>query len=112
MGVLQTEFQFELPKGYVDERGHLHKNGTMRLATARDELDPLRDIRVKENEAYFTVVVLSRVITKLGSVSQITSNVIENLFVEDLAYLQSFYQAINFGGNGAEQLPFEVSGGE
>jgi hypothetical protein len=111
MGVLQTEFQFELPKGYVDERGNLHKKGTMRLATARDELDPLRDIRVKENEAYFTVVVLSRVITKLGNLSQTTSNVIENLFVEDLAYLQSFYQAINFGGNGAEPLPFEVSGG-
>lgn len=106
---LQTEFEFELPKGYVDERGTLHRRGIMRLATARDELDPLRDLRVKENEAYFTVVVLARVITKLGSLSQVTANVIESLFVEDLAYLQNLYQAINFGGDEAA-LPFEVSG--
>jgi len=105
---LQTEFSFQLPKGYVDERGNLHREGTMRLATARDELDPLRDLRVKDNEAYFTVVVLARVITKLGSLPQVTTNVIENLFVEDLAYLQSFYQAINFGGDGAEAAPFPV----
>jgi hypothetical protein len=82
----------------------------MRLATARDELDPLRDIRVKDNEAYFTIVVLARVITKLGSLSQVTANVVENFFVEDLAYLQSFYQAINFGGEGAEPVPFQVQG--
>lgn len=107
---LQTEFPFELPKGYVDERGNLHREGIMRLATARDELDPLRDIRVKENEAYFTIVVLSRVITKLGTLPQITGNVIENLFVEDLAYLQSFYQMINFGGDEAAVAPFAVSG--
>jgi hypothetical protein len=108
MAGLQTEYQFELPKGYVDERGTLHRSGIMRLATARDELDPLRDIRVKENDAYFTVVVLSRVIVKLGSLPQVTTNVVENLFVEDLAYLQSFYQAINFGGDGVEQAPFEA----
>jgi hypothetical protein len=107
---LQTEFAFELPKGYVDERGNLHREGVMRLATARDELDPLRDIRVKENDAYFTVVVLARVITKLGGLSQVTTGVIENLFVEDLAYLQSFYQAINFGGNGADAAPFPSAG--
>jgi hypothetical protein len=108
-GGLQTEFEFELPKGYVDERGTLHKKGIMRLATARDELDPLRDLRVKDNEAYFTIVVLARVITKLGSLSQVTAGVVESLFVEDLAYLQSFYQAINFGGDEAI-APFGVSG--
>jgi hypothetical protein len=106
---LQTEYEFELPKGYVDERGSLHKRGIMRLATARDEIDPLRDIRVKDNEAYFTIVVLSRVITKLGSLSQVTANVVENLFLEDLAYLHRFYQVINFGGEEAT-APFGVRG--
>jgi len=93
---LQTEFPFKMPKGYVDQHGTLHREGVMRLATARDEIEPLRDPRVRENEAYLTVIVLSRVTTELGSVSQVTPKTIEGLFVADLAYLQDFYRAINF----------------
>ena len=94
---LQTEFPFTLPKGYVDEQGTLHRSGTMRMATARDEIEPLRDARVKENEAYLTVILLSRVITELGSVSQVTPKTVEGFFAADLAYLQDFYQVVNFG---------------
>lgn len=94
---LQTEFSFRLPRGYVDEQGRLHREGTMRLATARDEIEPLRDPRVRENEAYLTVIVLSRVITRLGTLTTITPNVIEKLFAYDLAYLQDVYGIINFG---------------
>jgi hypothetical protein len=99
---LQTEFRFTLPRGYLDENGSLHRDGIMRLATARDEIEPLRDARVKENEAYLTVIVLSRTITRLGSVPRLTPKVIEGLFSSDLAYLQDFYTRINFGG-AAEQ---------
>ena len=94
---LQTEFTITLPKGYVDEHGTLHRSATMRLATARDEIEPLRDHRVKENEAYLTVIVLSRVLTELGTVDQVTPKVVEGLFAADLAYLQDVYQVINFG---------------
>src|SRR3546814_10604242 len=87
---LQTEFPFTLPRGYVDEGGTLHREGVMRLATARDEIEPLRDARVKENEAYLTVIVLSRTMVKLGSLSQVTPKTIEGLFSSDLAYLQDF----------------------
>jgi hypothetical protein len=99
---LQTEFPFTLPRGYVDESGTLHREGVMRLATARDEIEPLRDARVKENEAYLTVIVLSRTMVKLGSLSQVTPKTVEGLFSSDLAYLQDFYTRINFGG-AAEQ---------
>ncbi len=94
---LQTEYQFTLPKWYVDGHGTLHRQGIMRLATARDEIDPLRDTRVKGNEAYFTVVVLARVITQLGTISEVNPAVIEGLFAADLDYLQDFYRIINFG---------------
>jgi len=95
---LQTEFEFFLPKGFVDEQGQLHRAGTMRLATARDELDPLRDPRVRDaDDPFLTVLVLSRVVTRLGTVSPITPREIENLFAADLAYLQDVYGAINFG---------------
>lgn len=99
---LQTEFPFTLPRGYVDDHGSLHREGVMRLATARDEIEPLRDARVKENEAYLTVIVLARTIVKLGTLGQITPKNIEGLFSSDLAYLQDFYTRINFGG-AAEQ---------
>jgi hypothetical protein len=95
---LETEFSFTLPRGYVDGDGDLHRDGVMRLATARDELEPLRDPRVADNEAYLTVIVLSRVITQLGSIGQVTPKVIEGLFAADLAFLQDFYEAANFGG--------------
>ncbi|MEU4237148.1 hypothetical protein [Actinoplanes sp. NPDC026619] len=96
MSGLQTEFPFTLPKGYVDEDGTLHRTGVMRLACARDEIEPLRDGRVKENEAYATVIVLARVITQLGSVSRVTTKTVESLFVSDFSYLQDLYRIINF----------------
>ena len=94
----QTEFEFTLPKGYVDEEGNLHRKGIMRLATAADEILPMKDPRVQANPAYLTVILLSRVITKLGTLETINTKVIENLFTSDLAYLQDFYQRINENG--------------
>ena len=95
---LQTEFEFTLPRGYVDQHGNLHREGVMRLATAMDEIAPLRDLRVRSNQAYLVIILLSRVIVKLGSLSQVTTGVIENLFAADLAYLQAFYRQINEQG--------------
>ncbi|MEA4909121.1 MAG: phage tail assembly protein [Chloroflexi bacterium] len=92
---IQTEFEFELPIGYVDKEGTLHKHGTMRLATAMDEITPLNDMRVQANEAYLAIALITRVVTGLGTLKHITSNVIENLFAADMAYLQAFYQQIN-----------------
>ena len=92
---MQTEFEFELPKGYVDQNGDLHKRGTMRLATAADEILPLRDPRVQQNSGYLTIILLSRVVTRLGTLSNINTRVIESLFTMDLAYLQDMYQRIN-----------------
>ncbi len=102
--MLQTEFEFALPIGYVDPDGNLHREGAMRLATAMDEIAPLRDMRVKSNEAYLTVVLLSRVITRLGTLPQINTGVIENLFAADLAYLQDLYRAINTNGRLAVEV--------
>jgi hypothetical protein len=95
---LRTEFAFELPRGYVDPSGTLHRDGVMRLATARDELVPLRDDRVRENPAYLTVVLLGRVVTRLGTVDDVHAGVIENLFAADLAFLQDLYRRINTEG--------------
>jgi len=95
--MIQTEHEFALPKGYVDENGSLHKQGTMRLATAADEILPLKDPRVQNNPAYLTIILLSRVITKLGTLEDVNPRIIEGLFVEDLAYLQEFYRRINGG---------------
>lgn len=98
MSGLQTEFDFTLPKGYVDSTGTLHRVGTMRLATARDEIEPLRDPRVSgADDPFLTVIVLSRVVTRLGTLSQVTPREIENLFAADLAFLQDLYGIINFG---------------
>ena len=97
--VLQTEYEFTLPKGLVDEQRTLHKKGIMRLATAGDEILPMKDPRVQRNPAYLTAIVLSRVITKLGDLQDVNPNTIEKLFVGDLAYLQEFYQRINGNGN-------------
>src|SRR6185436_14677620 len=91
----QTEVDFELPKGYVDESGTLHRRGVMRLATAADEILPLRDPRVQQNEAYLAVIVLSRVITRLGSLPDVHTGVIEGLFASDLAYLERLYEKFN-----------------
>lgn len=94
---LQTEYEFTLPQGYVDEFGNLHKKGTMRLATAKDEILPQKDPRVLGNPSYLTVILLSRVLTKLGSLDDVSPNTIENLFVQDLSYLQELYNRINDG---------------
>jgi hypothetical protein len=93
----QTEVDFELPKGFVDEDGTLHRRGVMRLATAADEILPLRDPRVQQNEAYLVVIILSRVIVRLGSLTQIHTGVIEGLYASDLAYLQRLYEQLNSG---------------
>ena len=95
---LQTEFDFTLPKGFVDKDGNLHRKGVMRLATAIDEIAPLRDPRVRQNQAYLTIILLSRVITKLGTVSDVTPATVEGLFSADMAYLQSLYRQINENG--------------
>ena len=96
--MLQTEYEFTLPMGYADAEGALHREGVMRLATAADEILPLKDPRVQSNEAYLLLILLSRVITRLGSVSQINPKVMEGLYAADLAYLQDFYNRINRDG--------------
>jgi len=95
----QTEYPFTLPKGYVDNEGKLHKQGVMRLATAKDEIIPLQDYRVQSNRAYLVIILLSRVITKLGEIKFIDTDIVENLFSTDLAYLQEFYRRINEEGS-------------
>ncbi|HEV8322981.1 MAG TPA: phage tail assembly protein [Myxococcota bacterium] len=96
--MLRTEFEFTLPKGYVDKEGNLHKKGVMRLATAKDEIAPLQDYRVQQNRAYLVIILLSRVISKLGELKAINPAVIEEMFSSDLAYLQDFYRRINEEG--------------
>jgi hypothetical protein len=94
-----TEIQFTLPRGYMGAEGELHKDGLMRLATAADEILPLKDPRVQQNPAYLTVILLSRVVTKLGSLADVHPGVIEGLYASDLSYLQALYQNLN--GDGA-----------
>ncbi len=96
---LRTKFPFLLPRGYVDAAGTVHRDGVMRLATARDELIPLRDDRVRENPAYLTVVLLARVVTRIGTVDDVHAGVIENLFASDLAFLQDLYRRVNQEGH-------------
>jgi hypothetical protein len=96
---LRTEFEFELPRGYLDSSGVLHRKGVMRLATARDELVPLHDARVRENSAYLTVVLLARVITKLGTLTDIHPTLVEQFFASDLAFLQDLYRRVNQEGH-------------
>jgi len=93
----QTEIDFELPRGYVDSAGTLHRRGVMRLATAADEILPLSDPRVAQNEAYLTVIVLARVILRLGTLADIHTGIIEGLFAADLAHLQRLYERFNAG---------------
>ena len=113
--VFQTEFEFSLPKGYLDAEGTLHKDGVMRLATAADEILPMKDARVQNNPAYLTIILLSRVVTRLGDLKMINTKVIEGLFAEDLNYLQGVYRRINVQGNNTVatlcpkcEYPFEV----
>ncbi|GGZ29216.1 zinc-ribbon domain-containing protein [Streptomyces poonensis] len=96
---LRTEFEFELPRGYVDEAGTVHRHGAMRLATARDELRPQIDLRVKENPAYLSVVLLSQVITRIGSITDVHAGVVERMYATDVAFLQDFYRRVNSEGH-------------
>jgi hypothetical protein len=102
--MLQTEFEFTLPKGYVDKDGNLHREGVMRLANAKDEIAPIEDPRVHRNKAYLVIILLARVITRLGELKSVNPNVIENLFSADLAYLQDFYRRINEDGDSRLRL--------
>jgi hypothetical protein len=95
---LQTEYSFTLPRGYVDMQGKLQREGTMRLATALDEIAPMRDPKVRDNQAYLTIAILSRVVTKLGDMVEVNATTIERLFTADLIYLQDFYRRINNNG--------------
>ena len=97
--MLQTEFPFTLPCGYVDPEGNLHREGVMRLATAYDEIAPLKDPRVQANPGYLVIILLSRVVSRLGDLEYINPKVIENLFAGDLAYLQDMYQRVNHDGH-------------
>lgn len=117
---LQTEFNFTLPRGYVDSEGNLHKDGVMRLATAFDEIAPMKDPRVQSNPGYLAVILLSRVITQLGDLQQVNPKVIENLFSVDFAFLEDLYRRINELGHNkipvrcpecAANFDVEVGGG-
>ena len=96
---LQTEFRFVLPRGYVDDAGRVHAEGVMRLATARDEIYPQSDYRVRDNPAYLSVLLLTRTVTKLGTLPEVDTYVIESLFASDLAFLQDLYRRINQEGH-------------
>jgi len=100
--MLQTEFAFTLPRGYVDAEGNLHREGTMRLATAFDEIGPLKDPRVMNNPGYLLIILLSRVVTRLGTLEVINPKTMEGLFAADLAHLQDLYSRIN--GNGHSRV--------
>lgn len=97
--MMQTEFPFTLPQGYLDSEGNLHQEGMMRMSTAYDEIMPLKDPRVQANPGYLVIILLSRVITRLGSLDYINPAMIEGLFSADLAYLQDLYQRINQNGH-------------
>lgn len=96
---METEFSFTLPNGYLDAEGKLHREGVMRLATAFDEIAPMKDPRVQANPGYLVIILLSRVILKLGELDYINPKVIEGLFAGDLAYLQDLYRRINDSGH-------------
>ncbi len=117
--MLQTEYEFTLPKGFIDFQGNLHRDGVMRLATAMDEITPMRDPRVRNNDAYLSIIILSRVITRLGDMKDVNTGTLEGMFTSDLSYLQEFYRSINEGGSSIGRVAcpsckseFEVEPGE
>jgi hypothetical protein len=95
---MQTEYAFTLPRGYVDESGAVHRDGTIRLATARDEIEPLRDQAVRQNEAYLSVLLIARTVTRIGDVTAITPAIVERLFAVDFDHLQRLYERLNADG--------------
>lgn len=97
---MQTEYEFTLPRGLLDDDGRtLHRDGLMRLATARDEIEPLRDPAVRQNEAYLAVLLLSRVITRIGSITAVTPGLLEQLYAADFDHLQQLYERLNSSGD-------------
>ena len=112
---MQTEYAFTLPRGLLDEHGVVHREGTMRLATARDEIEPLRNPEVRRNEAYLTVLLLARTVTRIGEVTDVTEETIEGLFAADFDHLQRLYERLNADGEAVGAVtcphcsqPFEV----
>jgi hypothetical protein len=95
---MHTEYEFTLPRGYVDADGQVHRHGAMRLATAQDEIAPLRDPRVRTNPAYLVIILLARVVTRLGDLPEVNPRVIEGLFAVDLAHLEARYRELNEDG--------------
>ena len=102
--MLQTEYEFKLPRGYVDKDGNLHREGIMRLANAMDEIAPMQDPRVQRNNGYLSVVLLSRVITRLGAVDDINTGTVERMFSGDVSYLQQLYERINSNGESTVKI--------
>jgi hypothetical protein len=112
---MRTEFAFTLPRGYRDAAGGVHREGVMRLATARDEIEPLRDAQVRQNQAYLTVLLLARTVTRLGSLTEVTPAVVEELYAADFDHLQRLYERVNTDGDAVGAVtcphcaqPFEV----
>jgi len=95
---MQTEIEFTLPRGYVDGSGEVHRTGTMRLATARDEIEPLREAAVRQNTAYLTVLLLARTVKRLGTITEVTPSMVESLYAADFDHLQRLYERINSDG--------------
>jgi hypothetical protein len=96
---MRTEIEFTLPRGYVDAGGVVHREGRMRLATARDEIEPLRDVQVRQNQAYLSVLLLTRTIMRIGEVTEITPELVENLYAADFDHLQRLYERVNSDGD-------------
>ena len=112
---MKSEYAFTLPRGLVDSAGNVHREGTMRLATARDEIEPLRSVEVRQNEAYLAVLLLSRVVTRIGDVTEVTPDLVEELYAADFDHLQRLYERINTDGEAVGAVtcphcsqPFEV----
>ena len=95
---MRTEIAFTLPKGLVDGAGNVHREGTMRLATARDEIEPLREVDVRQNQAYLSVLLLARTVTRIGDVTDITPELVSGLYAADFDHLQRLYERINSDG--------------
>jgi hypothetical protein len=108
----RTEFPFTLPHGLADPEGAVHREGTMRLATAFDEIEPLKDPRVRANPGYLVIILLARVITRLGDLEHLNTRAVESLYAADLAYLQDFYQRINLNGHSRVQVTCPHCDGE
>ncbi|WP_437275929.1 hypothetical protein WME90_32400 [Sorangium sp. So ce375] len=94
-----VDFPFTLPNGYVGPDGVVHRDGAMRLSTAYDEIAPLKDPRVQSNPGYLVIILLSRVVVRLGSLEFINPKVIEGLLSGDFIFLQGFYRRINEQGH-------------